>query len=130
MKTMNIGVAEGLDFYTITANDIRQALLNVLEDPKYAENAKKASAYFQDQKEKPLDRAIWWAEWVLRNPNNCNYMKSPVPRIGYIVGNSIDIIAFITLALTTVVIFMSCAFYWCCKKMFGSKTVDVKHKKH
>lgn len=35
---------------------------------------------------------------MLRNPD-CDYLKSPVLRLGYIVGNSIDIIAIVTIAL-------------------------------
>lgn len=43
MKAKKIGIADGLDIYKLSANDIRQALLKVLEDSKYRENAKKAS---------------------------------------------------------------------------------------
>lgn len=59
------------------------------------------SKNFRDQKEKPLDRAIWWIEWAIRNPK-AEFMKSPTVKQGHIVGNFYDIIA----VLTTVVLFI------------------------
>lgn len=83
----------------MTTDTIKEKLHALLYNPKYFENAKKLSARFRDQKEKPLDRAVWWIEWLLRNPNANEFLRSPVLRLGYIVGNSYDVIAIITLAL-------------------------------
>lgn len=85
--------AESLDFYALSHNETKMTLQKVLEDPKYSANAKKLSVIVKDQKEKPLDRAIWWIEWILRNPH-VNTSKSPVITLGYIVGNSLDVISF------------------------------------
>lgn len=85
-------MAEKLDYHTMTVENIKDILKKVLENPKYFENARKLSARFKDQKEKPLDRAVWWAEWLIRNPD-CDYLKSPVLRLGLIVGNSYDVVA-------------------------------------
>lgn len=97
-KLKDIGIAEGLDFFSLTYDSIREPLLKVLEHPKYVAKAKQLQKKFQDQKELPLERAIWWLEWVLRNPD-CENMKSPVLQLGFIVGNSFDIIAFVTIIL-------------------------------
>lgn len=75
---------------------ITNKLQTILENPKYMKNAKLVSAMFRDQKEKPLDRAIWWIEWLIRN-SNADHMKSPVNRLGFIVGNSYDVIAIVSL---------------------------------
>ncbi|KAJ6644162.1 UDP-glycosyltransferase UGT5 [Pseudolycoriella hygida] len=80
MKLRENGMAEMLDYHTTTMELIRDTLQKVLENPKYLQNAKKMSARFQDQKEKPLDRAVWWAEWLIRNPD-CDYLKSPEIRM-------------------------------------------------
>lgn len=124
-----LGFAEGLDSLTLTKKEIRKKLFQVLEDPKYAANAKKLSAHFKDQKEPPLDRAVWWIEWVLRNPN-ADYMKSPVLRIGYIVGNSLDLIAFITLALVAILIIGYKVIVWSWRRVLRDDFHRrVKHKK-
>lgn len=105
MRATERGFAEGLDFDTMTTEAIRKTLRKVLSNPKYKENAKKLSAQFRDQKEPPLERAVWWAEWLIRNPN-CDYLKSPVLRLGYFVGNSYDVIASISIVSFIVLISM------------------------
>lgn len=92
MRATERGFAEKIDFDTMTTQSVKKTLRKILTDPKYMENAKKLSTRFRDQKELPLERAVWWAEWLIRNPD-CDYLKSPVLRLGFIVGNSYDIIA-------------------------------------
>lgn len=62
------------------------------------DHAKHVSALVHDHKEKPLDRAIWWIDWILRHPN-VNSLQSPVIRMGYIIGNSLDVIGFSAMVL-------------------------------
>lgn len=100
------GAGETIKFKDITHERLKQELERLLGDPSYAENMKELSRAFRDQKESPLERAIWWIEWALRNPN-ANYMKSPVLELGYIVGNAYDVIIF----LTVIVLLSSLLFY-------------------
>lgn len=84
--------------------------MKVLNDPKYSINVKKLSGVLQDQKEKPVDRAIWWIEWLLRNPN-IDSLQSPVQNLSYVVGNSFDVIAVATilhLLLLFGLLYLSC----------------------
>ncbi|XP_031633767.1 uncharacterized protein LOC116347346 [Contarinia nasturtii] len=101
LKSIQLGFAEGINFQTMTTEIIKEKLQQILEDPKYLINMKKVSTQFRDQKEKPIDRAIWWTEWVLRNPN-ADFLKSPVLRLGFISGNSYDVIAIITIVLAAI----------------------------
>lgn len=103
LKSIRNGFAEGVDFQTMTTETIKEKLHKILNDPKYYQNAKKLSERFTDQKEKPLERAIWWVEWLLRNPDN-DYLKSPVLRLGFIVGNSYDIIAIVSIVLFVILV--------------------------
>lgn len=92
-KIKRLQMGEHLDYYTLSHDSIRSTLRNVLENTEYTMNAKRVSSVVSDQHEKPLDRAIWWIEWILRHPNQ-SYLQSPVITSGYIVGNSIDVIGF------------------------------------
>lgn len=98
---------------------IVDTLQKVLGNSKYYENAKQLAARLKDQKEKPLDRAVWYAEWLIRNPN-CEYLKSPVLRLGFIAGNSYDIIAGISIALFIIVWNISKFGLYLLKMLFGS----------
>lgn len=67
----------------------------------YKENIKVMSKYLKDQKELPLDRALWWIEWVLRNPNS--YVVNHGKNLNFFQIQSIDVISVLTvtaLALT------------------------------
>lgn len=93
----------------MTTEIVKEKLQLILEDPKYTKNMAELSIRFRDQKEKPLDRAIWWIEWVLRNPNAMEFLKSPVLRLGLIVGNFYDVIFIIA--------FIACVVLYCVAKI-------------
>lgn len=128
MKSIEHGIGEKLDFHALTTEDVVDKLRKILEEPKYAKNAKELSASFRDQKEKPLDRAVWWAEWLIRNPD-CDYIKSPVLRLGFIAGNSYDIIAVISVAIFVILIVFAKMCLFIIRKLFGSsRNLNAKAK--
>ncbi|XP_055315318.1 UDP-glycosyltransferase UGT5-like [Sitodiplosis mosellana] len=128
IKTKRMGIAEGVDYLSLNHNQIRKTILKVLEDPSYSLNARKWSKRFRDQKEKPLDRAMWYIEWLIRNPD-CEYLKSPVLRLGFTIGNSYDIIASITVFLTLSLIISLKLFSCCVRKSFKLNYSKPLHKK-
>nr|XP_019539380.2 UDP-glucuronosyltransferase 2B15-like [Aedes albopictus] len=97
-RSVSAGVAEALDFQTLSVEKIRNTVLKVLETPKYKENMMRRSKFLQDQPEKPLNRAIWWIEYVIRNPD-LNHMKSPTLELGTIGSNLLDVYALYLLVI-------------------------------
>lgn len=132
IKTRRLGISEGIDYLTLNKDDTKKTLLKVLEEPSYALNASKWSALFRDQKEKPLERAVWWIEWVLRNPDR-DYLKSPVLRLGYIIGNSYDIIAIVTILITVSLLILIKLILICTRKctsfVIGGRSNNIFQKK-
>ncbi len=132
-KCVDRGVGEQLNFRTLTTEKLVDKLKLVLEDPKYAENAKELSARFRDQKETPIERAVWWSEWLIRNPN-CEHLKSPVLRLGFIAGNSYDVIAAISI-VAFIILWIAFKSILCFVKLFfGSpksqpQKLNAKRKK-
>lgn len=97
VKVKTLGCGEIIKFTEFTSNELKDKIMKILEDPSYTRNMRELSRSFRDQKEKPLDRAVWWIEWAMRNPNS-RIMKSPVKEVGYIVANSYDVVVAITIA--------------------------------
>lgn len=57
------------------------------------------SKHFRDQPELPLERALWWIEWKLRNPDS-NHLNSPAnTKLNGIQSNSYDVISVLILTL-------------------------------
>ena len=71
IKNINIlvekNVAVLVDIDDITEHTMDVALNTVLRDPRYRESAKTMSKMFRDRPMPPLDTAVYWIEYVLRN---------------------------------------------------------------
>lgn len=128
-KVKRLGIAESLDFYSLTYNSTKATIRKVLEDPKYLTNVQKLSKQFKDQKETPLERACWWIEWLLRNPN-VDQLKSPVHRLGFVAGNSFDVIAFAAVIFTFLIL-LTCKLFCVCfrKTIQRISCTSTKHYK-
>lgn len=101
---MQAGVAEKLLFQNLSIEIIRDTVLSVLENPSYLEKMKIRSHRFRDQPEKPLERAVWWIEWVLRNPDP-DHIQSPVLKLGFFRANLFDIYLYV---LSLFLLFLYC----------------------
>lgn len=68
---------------------------------------KKFSNIYRDQPDLPLERAVWWTEWLIRNPETSVYLTSPAVNHSFIVRESIDVILFLAFVvlITLLVIF-------------------------
>jgi glucuronosyltransferase len=90
-KLINIDVATKVDFKTLTVESFKREIEKIVGDPKFFNNAQKISKLFKDKPMKPLETAIWWTEYVLRNPNMEN-MKSPTLKLGAFASQSFDVL--------------------------------------
>lgn len=50
------------------------------------------SRLLRDQSEKPIERAVWWIEYVIRNPD-ASHLRTPTIELGFIRSNSLDLYA-------------------------------------
>lgn len=79
----------------IDKETLKRTILELLENKKYSDAAKLRSRNFRDQKETPIERALWWVDYVARN-EDVSFLKSgQLMRMGYFVKYSIDVIAFL-----------------------------------
>lgn len=88
---------------TITTDSLKDAIQQVLNNPTFRQKAQLRSKLFQDQSETPLERAIWWCEYILRNPD-VSVLKSRSMDLNLLQRQSIDVIAFLT--IVTLVLFL------------------------
>lgn len=115
-KAVTNGVGVKVEIATLKVDTFRASILEVLENPKYTKSAQKVSKLFQDKPRKPLDTAIWWIDYVIRNPEAPIY-KSPTLELGFLASNNYDIFL-VCIALFHIAVFsLRCIF----KKLFGKK---------
>lgn len=91
-KSVVAGVSEHINFAELTAAELKGKLSKVLTNPSYKQRMSIRSKRMRDQPEKPLDRAVWWIEFVLRNPDS-SHLRPPTIEMGFVQANSLDLYA-------------------------------------
>ncbi|XP_078655984.1 LOW QUALITY PROTEIN: UDP-glucuronosyltransferase 2C1-like [Branchiostoma floridae x Branchiostoma belcheri] len=61
------GLGVTLDFSTVTADQLYQAILHVLTNNSCRETAARLSHLHRDQPQSPMERAVWWIEHVIQH---------------------------------------------------------------
>ena len=104
-KNVNVLVAKNVAV-RININDVNEssmdaALTALLHNPKYRESAKRLSKVFRDRPMRPLDTAVYWIEYVIRNGPDS--LRSPVVDMPWWKLHLIDVFAFLTSCLALAV---------------------------
>lgn len=124
-KLVTIKGAAKVEFKTMTTEKLKTAIDEVLGNPKYRKNMQIRSQRFRDQPEKPLERAVWWCEYVLRNPKPA-HLRPAECNIGLLGSHFWDIQVLILFLLFAIVLCIKGVV----KKIFRprSKINDAKKK--
>ncbi|XP_048114509.1 UDP-glucuronosyltransferase 2B17-like isoform X2 [Alosa alosa] len=119
------GAAVILDFNKLESKDLVAALNTVINDPSYKESIVRLSRIHHDQPMKPLDEAVFWIEFVMRN-KGAKHLRVQAHNLSWYQYHSLDVIIFL-LAIVGLFIFIvvkSCCF--CFRKCFGKSILKKK----
>ncbi|XP_067413025.1 UDP-glucuronosyltransferase 2A2-like isoform X4 [Emydura macquarii macquarii] len=109
------GMAVELDFNTMQAQDLIDALNTVINNSSYKENALRLSEIHHDQPMKPLDRAVFWIEFVMRH-KGAKHLRPAAHQLTWYQYYCLDVLAFLfTCAAAAVFIAVKCCLF-CYKK--------------
>ncbi|XP_040823463.1 UDP-glucuronosyltransferase 2B13-like isoform X2 [Ochotona curzoniae] len=98
------GAAVMLDFKTMSSADLLSALKTVINDPSYKENVMTLSRIHHDQPMKPLDRAVFWIEHVMRH-KGAKHLRVAAYDLTWYQYHSLDVIGFL-LACVAIITFL------------------------
>ncbi|CAL4063868.1 unnamed protein product [Meganyctiphanes norvegica] len=102
-QAVTLGLALELTPETMTEDQLVQVLTDIVENPKYRDNVEERSRILVDQETSPLDRAVYWSEYVLRH-KGAKHLRSEaasMPMHQYLL---LDVMAVITLAIVAILI--------------------------
>ncbi|XP_006163632.2 UDP-glucuronosyltransferase 2B31 isoform X2 [Tupaia chinensis] len=107
------GAAVRVDFNTMSSTDLLNAMKTVINDPSYKENAMKLSRIQHDQPVKPLDRAVFWIEFVMRH-KGAKHLRPAAHDLTWFQYHSLDVIGFLLACVASVIVIISkfCLFCW------------------
>ncbi|XP_077067070.1 UDP glucuronosyltransferase 5 family, polypeptide A1 [Siphateles boraxobius] len=92
------GTAKIVDIATLDMDVFLEALKEVLHNTSYKENMQRLSRLHHDQPMKPLDRAVFWIEFVMRN-RGAPHLRTQSFRMSWIEYYSIDVFWTLTATL-------------------------------
>ncbi|XP_053559233.1 UDP-glucuronosyltransferase 2A2 isoform X5 [Bombina bombina] len=121
----NKGMAVMLDFNKMEAQELVDAVNTVINNPSYKENAMRLSHIHHDQPIKPLDRAVFWIEYVMRH-KGAKHLRPASHELTWYQYHCLDVIAFL-LACLLIVLYvttklLSFCLRKCCKTRRKQKT--------
>ncbi|XP_010282800.1 PREDICTED: UDP-glucuronosyltransferase 2A2-like isoform X1 [Phaethon lepturus] len=109
------GAAVELDFSTLKTQDLVDALNTVINNSTYKENALRLSKIHHDQPVKPLDRAVFWIEFVMRH-KGAKHLRPAAHHLTWYQYHCLDVLAFLFTCTTIAVFFLVKCFLFCCRR--------------
>ncbi|XP_029456513.1 UDP-glucuronosyltransferase 2A2-like isoform X2 [Rhinatrema bivittatum] len=119
------GMAVVLDFNTLEEQDMVDALNTVINNPTYKERALTLSQIHHDQPIKPLDRAVFWIEFVMRH-KGAKHLRPAAHSLTWYQYHCLDVIAFLIICLAAFLIVSIKCCTFCFRK--GSRAVKKKRE--
>ncbi|XP_017260535.1 UDP-glucuronosyltransferase 2A1-like [Kryptolebias marmoratus] len=119
------GAAAIVSLNFMTAEDLRDAINTVINDKSYKENAMRLSRIHHDRPMSPLDEAVFWIEFTMRN-KGAKHLRVQAHELTWYQYHSLDALTFIlTIVLLLTFIFIkTCSF--CFQRCCGRKKTKTK----
>ncbi|XP_017905020.1 PREDICTED: UDP-glucuronosyltransferase 2A3 isoform X3 [Capra hircus] len=111
------GAAVEVNINTMTSADLLNALRTVINEPSYKENAMRLKMIHHDQPVKPLDRAVFWIEFVMRH-KGAKHLRPAAHNLTWYQYHSLDVIGFLLACVATAVFLVTKCCLFSCRK-FG-----------
>ncbi|CAG9792436.1 unnamed protein product [Diatraea saccharalis] len=117
-----------VDIETITEEKLKHAIELILQNDSYRQNIIKLRTLIRDQPQTPLERAVWWTEYVIRH-GGAKHLRSPAANMSWTEYLELELVLFLLLSIASV----SVAFIFICyklyKKLFSHKINNKKIKR-
>lgn len=84
------GYAHKLDLQHLTSETLYQAIKEVIDEPRYRHEVKKRQILLRDQNHSPLEKAIYWTEYVIRH-KGAYHLQSPARDLNYFQYHMLDV---------------------------------------
>lgn len=114
------GAAKILSIATVNCDSFQQAVEEMLHDPSFSTNMLRLSRLHLDQPMKPLDRALFWIEFVIRH-RGAGYLRTESYKLHWFSYYSIDV-ALVLLTILLILTLLVVALVRCvCLSLFWKK---------
>ncbi|XP_078287791.1 UDP-glucuronosyltransferase 2A2-like isoform X1 [Rhinoraja longicauda] len=119
------GVAVVLNFVTLSVQDLVVALNTVINDTRYKENAVKLSIIHRDQPMSPLERSVYWIEFVMRH-GGAKHLRPAAHSLTWYQYHCLDVVAFLGACVAVFIYLLTKCCLTCCRICRGTKVEKEK----
>ncbi|CAH0403383.1 unnamed protein product [Chilo suppressalis] len=105
-KHVQFGIGLSLDVTTLNAKILIDGIKKVINDESYRDNIRKLKEIINDQPQTPMERAVWWTEYVIRH-KGARHLRSPAANISwaeYLMADVLIALAAIIFASTLAIV--------------------------
>ncbi|XP_029729225.1 UDP-glucosyltransferase 2 isoform X1 [Aedes albopictus] len=84
-KIVERGIGKSIWMENLSTDSLLSAIVEVIGNKKYKRNIERLSKLVRDQPMQPLDKAIWWTEYIIRNKgaSHLRYKQARMPAWQY-----------------------------------------------
>ncbi|XP_066287805.1 UDP-glucuronosyltransferase 2C1-like [Branchiostoma lanceolatum] len=119
------GLGVKLDFSTVTAEQLYQAILHVVTNSSYQETAARLSRLHRDQPQSPMERAVWWIEHAIKH-GRLPHLRARAVELPWYQYYLLDVAVFLFGVCSAVLgtVWCSCSFF--CRKICCKSGANLK----
>ncbi|CAH0559431.1 unnamed protein product [Brassicogethes aeneus] len=118
--------AIGINPDNVSVDEFKSAIMEITNNKKYKENVKKINDLWNDEPMKPLEKVIWWIEYVIRH-NGTSHLKSPTATLPWYQFFLVDVISATLLVFFMPIYLLYLLFNKCCTS--NKRKTSKKQKK-
>ncbi|KAF2892700.1 hypothetical protein ILUMI_13472 [Ignelater luminosus] len=93
-KMLDLGIAQAVDINTLTKENLKAAILEVAQNPKYRNKVRELAQLVTDVPMTGLEKAVWWSEYVIRH-KGARHLRSPAIDLPIYQYFLLDVIGFL-----------------------------------
>ena len=110
------GYAVMLDWTNFTADSLYNAIEKAINDPKIMQGIRKANKIFLDQKESPVERAVYWIEYIMRH-DGADFLKPKSMGLYWYEYHHVDIILLVFSIFSIIILIIIKLCMCCCRRI-------------
>ncbi|VEN46987.1 unnamed protein product [Callosobruchus maculatus] len=114
------GAAVGLEHTTLTKEEFKNAIFEVVNNPKYKQNVKRLGEIWVDHPLPSLNRTIWWIEYVIRHKGT-KHLRSPTADVSWFEYLLIDVILVLLTIVSLALFILYVAIKFILRMIFGGR---------
>ncbi|KAJ8257263.1 hypothetical protein GJAV_G00183710 [Gymnothorax javanicus] len=120
------GVGLALDVLSLEVDSLTQALRDILDEQKpYRENMRRLSQLHRDRPLEPLDRAIFWIEFVMRH-GGAAHLRTDSYKMPWYAYHCLDVLALLLSSAAALLLLIGATCRCLCRRLCRTRKVKLQ----